>query len=87
MTRFGTTEQEQALTLTQVTGPGALVDAPAVHFERLSDRQREGRSCRWCSGTPDRRFPVPILCLSRARLYACAPCADMYGVPAAGADT
>ncbi|MER5549193.1 hypothetical protein ABT072_43965 [Streptomyces sp. NPDC002589] len=86
MTRPGTTEQEQPLSPTPVTGAGALVDAPTVHFEQLSDRQREGRSCCWCSGTPDRCFPVPILCLSRARLYACGPCAGMYGVPAAEAD-
>ncbi|MBC9730240.1 hypothetical protein [Streptomyces sp. TRM68367] len=59
---------------------GALVNAPAVHFERLSDRQRHGRSCCWCAGTPDRRFPVRILRGADVRLYACLPCASMYGV-------
>jgi hypothetical protein len=59
---------------------GELVDAPAIHLERLSDRQREGRSCCWCSGTPDRRFPVRILRVAGVRLHACLLCAGMYGV-------
>lgn len=59
---------------------GELVDAPAIHWERLSDRQCEGGSCCWCSGTPDSRFPVRILRLAGARLYACTLCAGMYGV-------
>lgn len=63
---------------------GALVDAPALHFERLSDRQSQGRACCWCSGTPDVRFPVRILRAAGVRLYACTPCAGMYGVPAVG---
>jgi hypothetical protein len=60
-----------------------LGDAPALHFERLSDHQRDGRSCCWCSGTPDRRFPVRILRAVGVTLVACAPCAAMYGVPEA----
>jgi len=64
------------------TETGGLVDAPALHFERLSDHQRQGRSCCWCSGTPDDRFPVRILRAAGVRLYACTPCAGMYGVPA-----
>ncbi|MGW0880358.1 hypothetical protein [Streptomyces sp. NPDC002671] len=60
---------------------GELVDAPVLHFEQLSIQQRSGRSCCWCSGTPDRRFPVPILRSVGVDLYACAPCAGMYGVP------
>lgn len=65
---------------TPTPAAGELVDAPAIHLERLSNRQREGRSCCWCSGTPDRRFPVRILRLAGVRLYACTPCAGMYGV-------
>lgn len=60
---------------------GGLVDAPALRLERLSDRQRVGRSCCWCSGTPDRRFPVRILRAVGACLYACGCCAGLYGVP------
>ncbi|WP_330346740.1 hypothetical protein [Streptomyces sp. NBC_00582] len=63
---------------------GAYVDAPAIHRERLSPQQIAGRSCCWCSGTPDPRFPVPIL--RGATLFACDPCASMYGVPAVEAD-
>jgi hypothetical protein len=58
----------------------AYVDAPAIHRERLSTQQLTGRSCCWCSGTPDPRFPVPIL--RDDALFACTPCASMYGVPA-----
>ncbi|MGW0992201.1 hypothetical protein ACWD5V_02595 [Streptomyces sp. NPDC002523] len=61
--------------------PGALVDASVVHVDRLSDRQRAGRSCCWCSGTPDPRFPVR-LAADCVDLHACTPCAGMYGVPA-----
>ena len=63
---------------------GAYVDAPAIHRERLSPQQITGRSCCWCSGTPDPRFPVPIL--RGDALFACDPCASMYGVPAVEAD-
>ncbi|GHJ38146.1 hypothetical protein Sm713_37550 [Streptomyces sp. TS71-3] len=59
------------------------MDAPAVHFEQLSDRQRAGRSCCWCSGTPDHCFPVQILRTVGVHLYACVLCAGMYGVPEA----
>ncbi|BCM66790.1 hypothetical protein ACIP3A_12040 [Streptomyces tricolor] len=76
MTTRSTTPQPEA---------GGLVDAPALHFERLSDRQRQGRSCCWCSGTPDLRFPVRILRVVGVRLCACTLCAGMYGVPAAEA--
>ncbi|MGW0764127.1 hypothetical protein [Streptomyces sp. NPDC002676] len=58
-----------------------LVDAPALHFEQLSERQRAGRSCCWCSGTPNPRFPVRILRAVDVRLHACVPFAGMYGVP------
>ncbi|KUM97361.1 hypothetical protein AQI95_41820 [Streptomyces yokosukanensis] len=64
--------------------PGALVDAPALHLDRLSDHQRTGRSCCWCSGTPDSRFPVR-LGTDGADLRACPLCAGMYGVPAVDA--
>lgn len=57
---------------------GGLVDAPAIHFERLTARQRQGSSCCWCAGTADQRFPVRIV--SGTDLYACVPCASMYGV-------
>ena len=43
------------------TETGGLVDAPAIHFETLTDRQRKGTSCCWCAGTAVRRFPVRIL--------------------------
>ncbi|MER6569880.1 hypothetical protein ABT288_27745 [Streptomyces sp. NPDC001093] len=56
------------------------LDAPALPFEVLSDRQRQGASGRWCSGTPDRRFPVRILRALGVRLYACKYCAGMHGV-------
>ncbi|MGV9342385.1 hypothetical protein [Streptomyces sp. NPDC003688] len=59
-----------------------LVDAPALHYDRMSEQQRSGRSCCWCSGTPDRRFPVRLGRSGDLRLYACTPCAGMYGVPA-----
>ncbi|MGW2423360.1 hypothetical protein ACWC0C_29620 [Streptomyces sp. NPDC001709] len=59
------------------------MDAPALRYEQLSDRQREGRSCCWCSGTPDPRHPVRILRTVGVRLYACTACAGMYGVPEA----
>ncbi|MGW0883227.1 hypothetical protein [Streptomyces sp. NPDC002671] len=52
---------------------------------RPGNRQREGRSCCWCSGTPDPRFPVR-LGTDRADLYACTPCAGMYDVPAVEVD-
>ncbi|MFE8950662.1 hypothetical protein [Streptomyces sp. NPDC007856] len=68
---------------TRSTTPHPLsdgLDAPALHFERLSDRQRQGASCCWCSGTPARRFPVRILRAADVRLYACEHCAGMYGV-------
>jgi hypothetical protein len=60
---------------------GELVDAPALHLERLSAQQRDGSSCCWCSGTPDPRFPVQLLRTDDVCLYACTPCAGMYGVP------
>ncbi|GGU67856.1 hypothetical protein GCM10010259_67510 [Streptomyces daghestanicus] len=59
---------------------GAYVDAPAIHRERLGPQQIAGRSCCWCSGTPDPRFPVRIL--HADVLIACIPCAALYGVPA-----
>ncbi|OQD51948.1 hypothetical protein BM536_037110 [Streptomyces phaeoluteigriseus] len=62
----------------------AYVDAPAIHRERLSAQQITGRSCCWCSGTPDPRFPVPIL--RDDALFACIPCAGVYGVPAVEAN-
>ncbi|MFE7271231.1 hypothetical protein [Streptomyces sp. NPDC057623] len=65
---------------TPTSAAGELVDAPLIHLERLSDRQRAGTSCCWCSGTPDRRFPVRILRLTGVRLYAFTPCTGMYGV-------
>ncbi|MGW3201922.1 hypothetical protein ACWDBD_46900 [Streptomyces sp. NPDC001118] len=61
------------------------MDAPALHLDRLSERQRAGRSCPWCSGTPDRQFPVR-LGPDTVDLYACTPCAGMYGVPAVDVD-
>lgn len=60
--------------------PPDRLDAPTLHSGRLSDRQRQGASCCWCSGTPNRRFPVRILRVADVRLYACEHCADMYGV-------
>lgn len=71
MTTRSTTRQPSA---------GESVDAPALQLEQLSDRQRQGRSCCWCSGTPDLRFPVPILRTVGVRLYACLPCAALYEV-------
>ncbi|MEU3423604.1 hypothetical protein AB0F39_34525 [Streptomyces murinus] len=53
--------------------PG-LVDAPTIHLDHLTARQRTGASCCWCAGTADPRFPV-------GTLYACGCCASMYGVP------
>jgi hypothetical protein len=60
-----------------------LEDASTVHFEQLSDHQRAGRSCCWCSGTPDHRYPVQILRVVGVSLYACGLCAAMYEVPKA----
>ncbi|MGW2651692.1 hypothetical protein ACWC2T_44205 [Streptomyces sp. NPDC001393] len=54
--------------------PG-LVDAPTIDRDRLTDRQRAGTSCVWCAGTASPRYPV-------GDLFACEPCAAMYGVPA-----
>ncbi|MEV5985997.1 hypothetical protein AB0L85_13355 [Streptomyces sp. NPDC052051] len=56
------------------------VDAPTLHIDLLSKYQLEGRSCCWCSGTPDRGYPVRRG-TDRGRLYACTLCAGMYGVP------
>lgn len=53
--------------------PPGLVDAPAINRDRLTDRQRAGTSCAWCAGTASPRYPV-------ADLFACEPCAAMYGV-------
>lgn len=64
--------------------PGDLVDAPAIHFNRLTDRQRNGESCAWCAGTADRRFPLRMLRTAGDDLYACPCCAGMYGL--VGAD-
>lgn len=58
----------------------APVDAPALHYEQLTDRQRRGESCCWCAGTADRRFPVLMLLATRAELFSCMPCAGLYGV-------
>ncbi|MEU4655038.1 hypothetical protein AB0G32_14060 [Streptomyces sp. NPDC023723] len=63
---------------------GGYVDAPAIHRERLSPQQIAGRSCCWCSGTPNPRFPVRIL--RDDVLLACTPCASLYGVPAVEPD-
>ena len=53
--------------------PPGLVDAPTINRDRLTDRQRAGTSCAWCAGTASPRYPV-------ADLFACEPCAAMYGV-------
>lgn len=65
------------MTTTRSTTP---TDAPAIHFENLTDRQRQGSSCCWCAGTADERFPVRILRAAGVQLYACNPCAGMYGL-------
>ncbi|NGO70529.1 hypothetical protein [Streptomyces boncukensis] len=52
---------------------------PAVRVERLSKRQREGTSCVWCAGHPDRRFRVRPPGTS-LKLYCCAFCAARHGI-------
>ncbi|WP_128435043.1 hypothetical protein [Streptomyces cyaneus] len=62
------------------TPAGELVDAPALYYEQLTERQRQGKSCCWCAGTADQRFPVLMLLATGAQLFARTPCAGMYGV-------
>jgi hypothetical protein len=62
----------------------AAVDAPAIRYERLTEHQRQGHSCCWCAGHPDRRYPVRLLQSAGARLFACGICASMYGIPVGG---
>lgn len=50
-----------------------LLDAPPIERDRLTDRQRAGRSCAWCAGSVDGSFPV-------GDLHACPCCAAMYDV-------
>ncbi|MFD8335644.1 hypothetical protein ACFV42_23735 [Streptomyces solisilvae] len=69
-------------TTAPLTGGASMIDAPAIHVERLSTAQREGRSCPWCSDWADPRFPIPIH-RTGAVLTACATCAGVFGVPLA----
>ncbi len=73
----------RSTTPTSRTGP--LVDAPAIHLDKLTHRQRQGKSCCWCAGTADSQFPVRLV--AGVDLYSCVPCAGMYGVPAAEQET
>lgn len=57
-----------------------MIDAPVIHVHRLSPAQREGRSCPWCSGWSDDRYPIPIY-RAGSLLVACTTCAGVYGVP------
>jgi anti-sigma regulatory factor (Ser/Thr protein kinase) len=57
-----------------------MVDARAIHEHQLSQRQREGTSCPWCSAWSDARFPIPLV-RGDAVLTACTKCAGRYGLP------
>jgi len=57
----------------------SLVDAPAIHAARLSQAQRDGRSCAWCSDWASPQLPIPLL-RGEAKLHACEHCAGLYGV-------
>lgn len=67
----------------QLTGGACIVDAPVIHVHRLTQAQREGRSCPWCSDWSDPRYPIPIHRVG-AILTACSTCAGVYGVQEAG---
>ena len=66
-------------TTQQALAPRSLVDAPAIHASRLSQAQRDGHSCAWCSNWASPRHPIPLL-RGGAELHACEQCAGLYGV-------
>lgn len=63
----------------QTPASSSLVDAPAIHAARLSQAQRDGYSCAWCSDWASPRHPIPLL-RGAAKLHACEHCAGLYGV-------